>query len=136
MSEAEKLPGRRRKTRTQSVQRPAAGYCNIKLNRVAQIQGGSCHTNNSEWGAIPIPLLLQGGSKNTRWFISHYDFRMGCDTPPPPLLQQGGSNKSLFLHDPQQQQHKLRSLLDLSATAAGKNKNTVCSKTCGIDNVL
>ncbi len=39
----------------------------------------------SEWD---VPLFLQqGGSNITRWFISHYDFRMGCD----PLLQQGGT---------------------------------------------
>ncbi len=37
----------------------------------------------SEWGVTHLPQ--QGGSKNTRRFISHYDFRMGCD--PPPLLQ-------------------------------------------------
>ncbi len=31
--------------------------------------------------------LRQGITKRTRWFISHYDFRLGCD----PLLQQGGT---------------------------------------------
>ncbi len=33
------------------------------------------------------PLLLQQGGKNTRWFISHYDFRMGV-TPPQQQQQQ------------------------------------------------
>ncbi len=32
--------------------------------------------------------LQQGSSKNTRWFVSHYDFRMGCD--PPFLYNKGG----------------------------------------------
>ncbi len=58
------------------------------------MQGGS---KNTRWfisnydfriGCDPPSATEQGGSKNTRWFISHYDFRMGCDTPP---LQQGGS---------------------------------------------
>ncbi len=81
-------------------------FCN---NVVQKIQGCSSPIIISEWGVTP--LLQQRGSKNTRWFISHYDFRMGCD---PPLLQQGSSNKKgLFFHDPQQQQqHKLGSLLD------------------------
>ncbi len=35
-----------------------------------------------EWNVTTLPQ--QGGSKNTRWFISHYDFRMGGDP-----LQQG-----------------------------------------------
>ena len=46
---------------------------------------------------------------------------MGCD--PPPLCNRV-VQKSLFFHNPQQQQqqqHKLGSVLDLSATAAGKN---------------
>ncbi len=38
------------------------------------------HTMIFEWGVTP--LLQQGGSKNTRWFISHYDFRIGCEPPP------------------------------------------------------
>ncbi len=33
-------------------------------------------------GVWPSPLQ-QGGSKNTRWFISQLDFTMGCDPPPP-----------------------------------------------------
>ena len=50
-------------------------------NRVVQkIHGGSSSTMISEWGVTP-PLLQQGGSKNTWWFISLYDFRMGCDPP-------------------------------------------------------
>ncbi len=39
------------------------------------------------------PPPLQGGSKDIRLFISHYDFRMGCD----PLVQQGGYNKVVHL---------------------------------------
>ncbi len=68
----------------------------------------------SEWD---VPLFQQqGGSNITRWFVSHYDFRTGCD----PLLQQGGTNKKDF-HDDPQQQREPGSLLDLSANAAGKN---------------
>ncbi len=44
-------------------------------------RGGPSRTMISEWGVSPLPQ--KGGSKNTRWFISHYDFRMGCDPPSP-----------------------------------------------------
>ncbi len=36
----------------------------------------------SEWGMNPPSPT--GWLKNTRWFISHYDFEMGCDPPPFP----------------------------------------------------
>ena len=82
--------------------------------------------------------------KNAGWFISHHDFRIGCDILhqgekyrvvhlPPwfwngvwPLLSFAGS-KSLLFPNPQQKQEeeeevKRRPLLDMSATAAGKNE--------------
>ncbi len=45
------------------------------------------------------PPSPTGWFKITRWFISHYDFRMGCD--PPPLQQgdskiQGGSSPTMI----------------------------------------
>ncbi len=46
----------------------------------AKIQGGSTPTMISEWGVTP--LSATEWFKNTRWCISHYDFRMGCDPPP------------------------------------------------------
>ncbi len=33
----------------------------------------------SEWGVTPF---LNRVDKNTRWFISHYDFKMGCESHP------------------------------------------------------
>ncbi len=74
----------------------------------------------SEWGVTP--LSATGWFKNTRWRISHYDFRMGCDPPPfgnrvvhlrkkfPPQQQQQQQQQQ----QPQQQQ-QLGSLHDLSA---------------------
>ena len=64
---------------------------------------------------FPLPKRVT----KTKWFISNYDFRMVCG----PLLQQGGSNQKSLFHDniQKQQQHEPRTLLDLSATAAGKN---------------
>ncbi len=51
---------------------------------------------------------------------------MGCDPPPLPISRANTDSKKVyFFHDnppPQQQQqqkHEIRSLLDLSATAAG-----------------
>ncbi len=63
-----------------------------------------------------LQYKTQQGGLNTRWFMSHYEFRMECDPLPlsatgwfkkykvvydfrmgcdPPLLQQGGSNKKI-----------------------------------------
>ncbi len=49
-------------------------------------------------GCDPPPLSATGWLKNTRWFISHYDFRMGCDHSP--FMEQGGSkNTRWFISD-------------------------------------
>ncbi len=51
----------------------------------------------SEWG-VTLPSLCNRVVKNTRWFISHYDFRMGCDHSP--FMEQGGSkNTWWFISD-------------------------------------
>ncbi len=63
--------------------------CSMTCGRVLQYktQQGSLNTrwfishHDFRMGCDPPLLLQQGGSKNTRWFISHYDFRMGCDPP-------------------------------------------------------
>ena len=56
--------------------------CSMTCGRALQKdQGRLSFTMISEWGVTPPPLL-QGDSKNTRWLISHYDFRMGCEPPP------------------------------------------------------
>ncbi len=34
----------------------------------------------SEWGVTHTPPSATEWFENTKWFISHYDFRMGCDT--------------------------------------------------------
>ncbi len=45
------------------------------FDRVTKIQSGSSPTMISGWRGTP----LWQGDKNTVWFISHYDFRIGCD---------------------------------------------------------
>ncbi len=102
---------------------------------VQKIQGGSSPTMISEWGVTPLlqqggssptmisewgvtPLLQQGGLKNTRWFISHYDIRMGCDAVPPfatGLFKVVHLRKKSPPQQQAQQQQQLGSLHDLSA---------------------
>ena len=45
---------------------------------VKKIRGGSSLTMILEWGVTPPSAT---GWLKTRWFISHYDFGMGCDPP-------------------------------------------------------
>ncbi len=70
------------------------------------------NSNNNHWTHSMICRHSAAG-KNIGWLISLYDFRMGCDPPP----------KSLFHENLQQQQEEEKNgpLLDLTATAAGKN---------------
>ena len=61
-----------------------------------KIQSGSSPTMLSEWGVTSAPTWCL---RNTKWFISHYDFRMGCH----PSLQddtlkiQSGSSPSMMV---------------------------------------
>ncbi len=92
-------------TRTNFVQWPVPGYCKIEPTgwlkyKVVHVplwfQNGVWPPSPTGWfqkykvvhvplwfqsGVSPPPPLQQSVSKNARWFISQYYFRMGCDLP-------------------------------------------------------
>ncbi len=67
-------------------------FCQAKWTCTESVeQAKTWKVKERSWNGVTatatVGIAPTGWFKNTRWFISHYDFRMGCD--PHPSIQLG-----------------------------------------------